>query len=332
MKKLVVVALLLLCFTALDAQKLIFNEEGPFKIVQFTDVHYVHGNIKSDTALMAINRVLDAEKPDMVIFTGDVVTGRPVKEGWDAVTRPVIDRKIPFAVTFGNHDDEQGMTRLALERLITSYPYNCNYPTGGEPSGVLNNVIPVYGGKSDMEVKGLIYCFDSGAYSTVNDVSGYGWITTEIIEWYKKQSLRFTRQNNFQPLPALAYFHIPLSEYQIAFDDESNKRVGVRKEEECAPKLNPGMFLAMKEMGDVMGTFVGHDHVNNYIVDYYGVALGYGQFTGWRTTYVPEMNGARIVRLKEGKREFDTWIRLLDGRVINNVSFPADLKKEQKKD
>ena len=27
------------------------------------------------------------------------------------------------------------------------------------------------------------------------------------------------------------------------------------------------MFLAMKEMGDLMGTFVGHDHVNNYIVD-----------------------------------------------------------------
>ena len=184
----------------LDAQKLIFNEEGTLDCTVYRCP--LHTAISSRIRHVAINRV-DAEKPDMVIFTGDVVTGRPVKEGWDAVTRPVIDRKIPFAVTFGNHDDEQGMTRLALERLITSYPYNCNYPTGGEPSGVLNNVIPVYGGKSDMEVKGLIYCFDSGAYSTVNDVSGYGWITTEIIEWYKKQSLRFTRQNSSR------YLHWP---------------------------------------------------------------------------------------------------------------------------
>ncbi len=48
------------------------------------------------------------------------------------------------------------------------------------------------------------------------------------------------------------------------------------------------MFLAMKEMQDVMGTFAGHDHVNNYIVNYFGIALAYGQFSGWRTTYVLE--------------------------------------------
>jgi len=34
----------------LSAQKLSFNEDGTFKIVQFTDMHYCHGNSKSDTA------------------------------------------------------------------------------------------------------------------------------------------------------------------------------------------------------------------------------------------------------------------------------------------
>ncbi|MBF6628171.1 MAG: metallophosphoesterase, partial [Proteiniphilum sp.] len=85
---------------SLNAQKLLFNEEGTFKIVQFTDMHYVHGNPKSDTTLLLITRVLDAEKPDMVVFTGDIVTG-PVQQGWDAVTRPVIEKNIPFAVTLG---------------------------------------------------------------------------------------------------------------------------------------------------------------------------------------------------------------------------------------
>ena len=331
MKKTFAFCLVLLIFTSVNAQKLNFNKDGSFKIVQFTDVHYVHGNSKSDTALLAIQRVLDAEKPDMVIFTGDIVTGKPAKTGWDALTKLVIDRKIPFAVTLGNHDDENGTTRLELEKIITSYPYNCNYSTSGQLNGVMNNVIPVYGSEKDMQVKSLIYCFDSGAYSTINDVPGYGWITTDIIDWYKKQSLHFTVQNNFQPLPALAYFHIPLPEYRLAFNDESNKRVGVRKEDECPSDLNSGMFLAMKEMRDVMATFVGHEHVNDYIVNYYDIALTYGQFTGWRTTYVPEMNGSRIVVLKEGKREFDTWIRLLDGSVKYKVTFPADLANEKKK-
>lgn len=328
MKKIVICCVVVLWFTAVEAQKLNFNKDGLFKIAQFTDVHYVPGNSKSDTALLAIQRVLDTEKPDMVIFTGDIVTGRPIKTGWDTVTKLVVDRKIPFAVALGNHDDESGTTRLELEKIITDYPYNCNYPAGGQLSGVMNNVLPVYGSEKDMQVKALIYCFDSGAYSTVSDVSGYGWITSEVIDWYKKQSFHFTRQNNFQPLPALAYFHIPLPEYRLAFDDDTNKRVGVRKENECSPGLNSGMFLAMKEMQDVMGTFAGHDHVNNYIVNYFGIALAYGQFSGWRTTYVPGINGARIVQLTEGKREFDTWIRLLDGSVEYNVTFPAGLKGE----
>ena len=330
LKSIAIGCFLLISFLAAQAQKLTFNANGLFKIAQFTDVHYVHGNPKSDTALLVIQRVLDAEKPDMVIFTGDIVTGKPVKAGWDAITKLVVDRKIPFAVTLGNHDDESGTTRSELEKIITSYPYNCNYPTGGQLTGVMNNVIPVYGSEKDMQVKSLIYCFDSGAYSTINELEGYGWITTDIIEWYKKQSLHFTTHNNFQPLPALAYFHIPLPEYRLAFNDEGNKRVGVRKENECPPDLNSGMFMAMKEMRDVMATFVGHDHVNDYIVDYYDIALAYGQFTGWRTTYVPQMNGSRIVLLKEGKREFDTWIRMLDGSVKYPVAYPVDLKKEKK--
>ncbi|MDD3789206.1 MAG: metallophosphoesterase family protein [Petrimonas sp.] len=316
----------------LQAQKLQFRNNGTFKIVQFTDVHYAYGNKKADTTLLNIKRVLDAEKPDMVVFTGDIVTGKPVKEGWDTVTKFVIDRKIPFAVTLGNHDDEQGTTRRELEKLITAYPYNLNYLTSGQTSGVMNNVLPVYGSKKDMKPEALIYCFDSGAYSTIDSLEGYGWITTDIIEWYKKQSQSYTLKNGLKPVPALAYFHIPLPEYRIAFNDDKNKRSGVREEDECPPELNSGMFLAMKEMGDVMGTFVGHDHVNDYIVNYHAIALAYGQFTGWRTTYVPQMNGARVVVLKEGKREFDTWLRLLDGTVKNRIAFPADLRPEPQKE
>lgn len=311
---------------ALNAQKLSFNKDGVFKIVQFTDMHYIHGNQGADTTLLLISRVLDEEKPDMVIFTGDIVTGKPVREGWDTITKFVIDRKIPFAVTLGNHDHEQGVTREEIARFVISYPYNLNTLMVADVFGVMNDVIPIYGSEKHLGVRALIYCFDSGAYSIIGGIGGYGWITSDQIEWYKKQSLRYTIANNFEPLPALAYFHIPLPEYRSAFNDEKNIRYGERRENECPPELNSGLFLSMREMRDVMATFVGHDHLNDYIVNYHDIALAYGKFSGWKTTYTPEINGARVVVLKEGKREFDTWIRQLDGIVRDKITYPTKFK------
>jgi len=322
-KKWIVISLFIVITFNLNAQKLSFKQDGTFKIVQFTDMHYVHGNSKSDTTLILIPRILDEEKPDMVVFTGDIVTSKPVEEGWDIVTKFLIDRKIPFAVTMGNHDHEQGVTREEIAEIVTAYPFNVNRLSDVGRGRVMDNVIPIYSSEKPLKEAALIYCFDTGAYSTIEGVGGYDWVTTRQIEWYREQSIHYTVKNNFHPLPAIAYFHIPLPEYRQAFNNEKNVRYGVRKEDECAPELNSGMFFSMKEMGDVMGTFVGHDHVNDYIVDYYGIALAYGQFSGWKTTYTPENNGARVVVLKEGKREFDTWIHLLNGNIRDKITYPS---------
>ena len=51
------------------------------------------------------------------------------------------------------------------------------------------------------------------------------------------------------------------------------------------------------------GNFVGHDHVNDYIVNYYDIALAYGHFSGWIFYIYPKpvINGVRVVLLKEDK-------------------------------
>lgn len=50
---LLVIAFLLISVTTM-AQKLVFNEDSTFRIVQFTDMHYEYGNPKSDTTLLPI--------------------------------------------------------------------------------------------------------------------------------------------------------------------------------------------------------------------------------------------------------------------------------------
>lgn len=328
-KKWFVVALLSVIGFTVNAQKLSFRKDGTFKIVQFTDMHYVYGNPKSDSTLLLLPRLLDAEKPDLVVFTGDIVTG-PVAQGWETLMQFVIDRKIPFAVTLGNHDHEQGVTREEIARIVTALPYNVNSISHVSPGRVLDNVIAVHSSEKPLKEAALIYCFDTGAYSSIDGVGGYDWLTTQQITWYREQSLHYRIRNNFEPLPALAYFHIPLPEYRLAFNDEKNVRFGVRKEDECPAELNSGMFFSMREMGDVMGTFVGHDHVNDYIVNYHGIALAYGHFSGWKTTYTPEINGARVVLLKEGKREFESWLHQIDGVIREKVLFPSAFTPQDK--
>ena len=111
-----------------------FNKDGKFKIVQFTDVHFKYGNPASDVALERIGEVLDAEHPDLVIFTGDVVYSSPADKGMLQVLGQVEHRHLPFVVTFGNHDNEQGKTRAELYDLIRGVAGNLLPDRGTSPS------------------------------------------------------------------------------------------------------------------------------------------------------------------------------------------------------
>lgn len=304
-----------------------YNKNGKFKIVQFTDVHYIHGDARSDAAIERINEVLDAEHPDLVIFTGDVIFGAPAEEGLRQVIKKVSDRHIPFAVTFGNHDDEQGLDRTALLRILQTIPHNLTATVEGL-SGVSNFILPVFSSDGSKE-ETILYCFDSNAYSTLEGIGGYDYIKFDQIQWYRQQSERYTARNGGSPIPSLAFFHIPLPEYNQAAADEKAILTGTRKEKSCAPELNTGMFASMREKGDVMATFVGHDHDDDYAVYWKGILLCYGRYSGGNTVYNNLSNGARVIELTEGKVGFTSWIRLKGNEIVNRIQYPSDFVKKK---
>lgn len=71
-----------------------------------------------------MSRVLDEERPDLVVFTGDVIGGhgaRSSKAAWGMAAAPLIERGLPWCAVFGNHGDECGLSRrqlLAIQRKI----------------------------------------------------------------------------------------------------------------------------------------------------------------------------------------------------------------------
>lgn len=314
-------SLLTLIAFSLHAQSIKFNKNGECKIVQFTDVHYkVTNPDNSALSLQVINQTLDKEKPEVVILTGDIVTGAPVEQGWKEVLTPITERNIPFAVTFGNHDDESGVSRKDLMKYIRTFKGCLNSEIGSETQ--YDGAIRVKASDSD-QTKAALYLFDSNSYSTINGIDGYGWIKPEQIAAYNELSKSLTKENGGKPLPALAFFHIPLPEYVTAFNSKKVSPVGERLEDECPAAINTGLYSAMRINGDVIGTFCGHDHNNDYLADMNGIAMVYGRFTGSKNTYTDTENGARIITLKEGLRSFDTKVMLRSGKVIAETTYPT---------
>ena len=312
--------------TFANEPELTFSKKGKFKIVQFTDVHIQYNNKASDAAFACINEVLEAEQPHLVIFTGDVVYAAPADKGVRKMLEQVSKRQIPFVVTFGNHDDEYDLTRTQLYDLIRTLPYN-QLPDRGNLSSP-DYVLTVKSSTAHSKDAALVYCLDSRSYSTVQGVKGYDSFTFDQIDWYRKQSAAYKVANNKNPLPAVAFFHIPLPEYNEAASNELAILRGTRMEKACAPQLNTGMFAAMKEAGDVMGIFVGHDHDNDYAVMWHNILLAYGRYTGGNTVYNHLPNGARVIELNEGERTFSTWIRQMNGAVIDHTIYPTSYVKD----
>jgi hypothetical protein len=288
-------------------------KEGKLKIAQLTDVHWKPCSEKSDKNMEIILTVLGKEKPDVVIFTGDVVTDKPALEGWKKVVTMMEKAEIPFAVTMGNHDAEK-LSENAIYEILNKSRLFIGEKGPETLMGTGNYILPVYASDGTDKVNALLYCLDSNDYTSDSEKYGnYAWIDSSQINWYREQSRAYTVKNNGQPLPALAFFHIGLPEYQNL---QLRKEIyGNFSENGGFPKINSGMFSAMIESGDVMGVFVGHDHDNDYIGQEFGIALAYGRVSG-HDAYGDLERGARIIELQEGKRKFDTWIATPLGRSL----------------
>jgi hypothetical protein len=318
--------IILLFSLSLSAQEITlqFKENKLFKIAQFTDTHFFKGGARSPEVLENMRTVLDEEKPDLVVLTGDIITGNrknwPTMESWEILTDLLIEYKIPYAVTFGNHDDEAQVSRQELLEYLSNRPFCLISDEGGEEvKGTGNYVLPVYNSKDKVEK--LLYCIDSRSYSLAKDkgIDGYGWFDPSQISWFARTNQNWLAAH--AKVQSLLFFHIPLPEYKQAFD-QGEFRNGIRMEEECAPKINTGMFAAMALEGNVLGTFVGHDHNNNYVAQLNNIALCYGYYSGGNSYGDLPLNGARIILLEENKSTFSTWLRRRDGKVLYKVELP----------
>lgn len=286
-----------------------FTTDREFKVVQLTDVHIGGGSMskKSDArAMNAVAALLTAEKPDLVVLTGDMVYPVPFQAGTfnnSISTKMIISLLetlgVYYTVTFGNHDSEfyATHTREQISDMWSdpSLKYSLYQEGPEDVYGYGNHVIKVKNSKGI--VTDAFFMFDSNEY-TDGDILGIMWkydnIHEDQIAWYKENVIAIDNANKVidpscDMFTSLAFFHIPLEEYSIAWDEykanghQNTTDVQVQDgfyhedgEKSYSGIYSENLFETMLELGSTKGVFCGHDHVNNAIVKYKGINLVYG--------------------------------------------------------
>jgi hypothetical protein len=346
--------------TAAGRMPLSFGRDGKFTVVQFNDTQ--DGPLTDHRTIDLMEGVLEREKPGFVVINGDVINGSPrtdreVKQAYNNVVMPMESRGIPWAITFGNHDEdsvEENGTSMVEARIVDflrQYEHNLNpaVDEGGRGvPGESNAYLLIRSSKGNHAAFGL-WLLDSGRYApeTVggqghDGLMAYDWIRPEQIDWY--QRLSRDSEKRYGKVPSLMFFHIPVWEFhhmwhgqQFTSDDAGHAAAverhgieGVKNEGIYTGLVNSGMYAAALERGDVLGMYCGHDHINTFIGDYFGIELGYGPGTGFGTYGLNDgtadthtLRGARVFTLDENAENVYTGSHTVFARDLGIDMAPA---------
>lgn len=288
-----------------------FNEDGTFKILQVTDVHVDWDCPEEyEKVYNQLCDMLDSGRPDLAVLTGDIVTESAGGETpWEKYLVPFDERKVPFVLTFGNHDRENVLMDTRMAELVKAHPSCANILKDGY---IDDNAVEIMSSDGS-KVAAVVYVMDSGDYSVIPGIGNYGWIAPSQMRWYDQLSKAYRKANAGCPVPSYMFMHIPFNEFNEAW--ETGCEIGDRGERECPGTLNSGMLALIKANADVHGVFVGHDHDNDYVADAYGVGMVYGRFSGGATTSTHSKTGMRFIELKQGDYGFHTWVRERNGDI-----------------
>lgn len=278
-----------------------FYTDRDFRILQLTDVHIGGGAFsigKDRKAFDAVATLVGRVKPDLVVVTGDIVYPVPFQSGTldnrretELFVSLMDTLGVYYAVTFGNHDTESYSlyTRDDLYNIYRSSKY-CLIDRAKNVDDI-NYAINVK--NSQGIITQTLYMLDTHSYVT-GFLDEYDGLHQNQIDWYKSEVNRMNNLNkavdeNAPAVKSLAFFHIPLREYETAWEEYRangyNNTENVtfhygfakeKNEEVCCSVPEDNFFETALELGSTQGMFCGHDHINVWSVDYKGIRLSYG--------------------------------------------------------
>ena len=273
-----------------EDKNLKFGDDGKFKIVVFSDVQVQYPAHQRLITIM--EQALEREKPDLVVFNGDMTemnTKDPevdLRRTVEQILAPVVEAGVPYSIVFGNHDVQGYNGNVDKEAVLSVYQSIGDCRTtdpAPELTGTGTCKIPIYASNGS-NVAFNLWMVDSNSWQNPSNYSGgYDNPHADQLAWMQ--------ENNDAGVNSLVFQHIPMPEiYNLLVEDENGDKTygdktytlelnanatGELNEfpNPCPADKNTGEFDALKEMGNVLGVFTGHDHFNNFTGTYEGIDM-----------------------------------------------------------
>lgn len=327
-------------------EKLKFRN-GKFRIMQIADVQE-EARVSPDTKKL-LRLAIERERPDLIVFTGDQIYGispyyrignteKKVRAVIDAVTADAGRLGIPFAVTFGNHDRQCGITNGGQAKLYAEKEtFTGAAFLDGENKGVLR--LPIYGKKGHISD---VFLIDSNGQAPTGE---YMPVLEEELERFREE--RENARENGEYTPCVVFQHIPVPEYfdvirkvsrtkkgaveafrthkneWYVLPDYIKEKGGFMYESPATPDRNSGEFDVLKEKGNVLALIVGHDHNNSFVGEKDGIKLIYTQGAGFNVYGPGRKRGVRMIELDENDPTgFGTYTVTFDELTSDRLADP----------
>ncbi|KAF0715048.1 Aste57867_3593 [Aphanomyces stellatus] len=283
-----------------------------------------------------MQKMIDDEKPDFVVFSGDQIetlarlqaclcvsslTPSHARQAVDHYSRVVIKNKLPWAMIFGNHDEPYvpsaalSTSKVSLMAYIETLPYALAQYGPKDIGGVGNYHLNIQSPTGDDVLR--TYYLDTGKRAQM---------TKGQLNYMKSLADQYRSQD----VPALMFIHIPIPEYNEFVPGTGQ---GVKGEPVTSEGANHDLWNAMVEstyfaavnlsegghltnttcvVGDVKATFCGHVHYNNYCFAKQDISLCFAGYSGYGWAY-----GSSDTKKKPRSARVIEWTRTGDSETIN---------------
>lgn len=320
------------CFAGCDVVvQLEKKEKKPIRVLQLTDMQIIDSSQRRMPERLRVDEVhawapdtFDANfgdhvkslvaqaKPDLIFITGDMVYGSFDDAGttFQRFCDFMNSLEIPWAPTFGNHDNE---TKMGVDwqcELLEQGEY-CLF-CRGTVSGSGNYTVGV---AVEDELVRVLHLLDSHGCS---DKAGLYEDQLELVRIHAKE----IAESQGREIPAFMGFHHPVEEFRLAEESKGYRTeertsyvigvdvrakdgdFGSRQENfKSAWTVSVPGFLKLAKECSVDGVFVGHFHSINTCITYEGIKWVFGLKTGQYDYHTPGQLGGTLITIRGEETE-----------------------------
>lgn len=287
------------------------RDDGNLRVLVLGDPQLKIGTLSrlDRKTLKLIECAIDEQKPDMAVVVGDLTASAFAHDAIKSFADLMERKKLYWAFTYGNHDDQISISKFRTYVLLQNYKY-CLFDAGpSNIKGESNYFVNV------MSKNKLVYSLcmlDSNTYSKSGN-SKYDSIAYNQIEWYnwyieKLQEIKYD-------VESMMFFHIPLPQYT-----EYNPITSIQG-------VDNGLLANIVYHNSTKAIFVGHDHLGKGYFTKDGVTLAYANNCGYFTyPYFSKPNWfTDLIGISNYPELFESATTYPDGQIFSRAITVVDV-------